>query len=139
MVVSATLRPRSPSLGAGGGSIVAVGAAGDIHVGPDSAGAVPGPACYGAAARSRRSPTPPLSDLSRRTASSAARAGSALPARGGFERLDTPAAAPNGFIGFNMASTTSPKECRHHRPRGIDPRDFSLVAYGAAGPMLLPC
>src|SRR6202008_2986186 len=36
------------SIGAGGGSIARVGAGGRLHVGPQSAGAVPGPACYGA-------------------------------------------------------------------------------------------
>ena len=35
------------TLGAGGGSIAAVGPGGLLHVGPSSAGAVPGPACYG--------------------------------------------------------------------------------------------
>ena len=36
------------SLGAGGGSIGRVDAGGILHVGPESAGAMPGPACYGA-------------------------------------------------------------------------------------------
>src|SRR5262249_60861781 len=35
------------SVGAGGGSIARVDAGGILHVGPESAGAVPGPACYG--------------------------------------------------------------------------------------------
>src|SRR5205085_12155411 len=35
------------SIGAGGGSIARVNAGGILHVGPESAGAVPGPACYG--------------------------------------------------------------------------------------------
>ena len=35
------------TLGAGGGSIVSISATGDVRVGPDSAGADPGPACYG--------------------------------------------------------------------------------------------
>ena len=35
------------TLGAGGGSIAAVGPGGILHVGPESAGADPGPACYG--------------------------------------------------------------------------------------------
>ena len=35
------------SIGAGGGSIARVDAGGILHVGPQSAGAVPGPACYG--------------------------------------------------------------------------------------------
>jgi N-methylhydantoinase A len=35
------------SIGAGGGSIASVDAGGILHVGPESAGAMPGPACYG--------------------------------------------------------------------------------------------
>src|SRR5437763_4355363 len=35
------------SIGAGGGSIARVDAGGILHVGPESAGAMPGPACYG--------------------------------------------------------------------------------------------
>ena len=35
------------TLGAGGGSIVSIGNAGELRVGPTSAGAQPGPACYG--------------------------------------------------------------------------------------------
>ena len=46
------------TIGAGGGSIAWLDEGGDLQVGPQSAGAVPGPACYGGAASSRRSPTP---------------------------------------------------------------------------------
>src|SRR5262249_56147317 len=35
------------TLGAGGGSVASVDAGGILHVGPESAGALPGPACYG--------------------------------------------------------------------------------------------
>ena len=45
-------------IGAGGGSIAWIDAGGALKVGPRSAGAVPGPACYGQAAPSRPSPTP---------------------------------------------------------------------------------
>ncbi len=44
-------------IGAGGGSIVAVDGFGMLHVGPESAGADPGPVCYGRGGTSRRSPT----------------------------------------------------------------------------------
>ena len=46
------------SIGAGGGSIAWIDSGGLLRVGPDSAGADPGPACYGAAASQRPSPTP---------------------------------------------------------------------------------
>ena len=45
------------SIGAGGGSLGWVDARGMLRVGPRSAGAVPGPACYGRGGTSRRSPT----------------------------------------------------------------------------------
>ena len=45
------------TVGAGGGSLVRVDAGGAMRVGPESAGAHPGPACYGARRRRRRSPT----------------------------------------------------------------------------------
>ena len=41
-------------IGAGGGSIARLDALGRIQVGPDSAGSVPGPACYGRGGRRRR-------------------------------------------------------------------------------------
>ena len=46
------------SVGAGGGSIAWVDEGGLLHVGPQSAGADPGPVCYGAGGTGRRSPTP---------------------------------------------------------------------------------
>ena len=47
------------TLGAGGGSIARVDAGGILHVGPESAGADPGPACYGRGRHARPpSPTP---------------------------------------------------------------------------------
>ena len=45
---SASRASRSTSIGAGGGSIAWVDAGGALRVGPRSAGARPGPACYGA-------------------------------------------------------------------------------------------
>ena len=45
-------------IGAGGGSIARIDALGLLKVGPDSAGADPGPACYGRGGDGRRSPTP---------------------------------------------------------------------------------
>lgn len=46
------------TIGAGGGSIARVDNGGLLHVGPDSAGAMPGPACYGRGERVRPSQTP---------------------------------------------------------------------------------
>jgi len=61
-------------IGAGGGSIAWVDKGGSINVGPKSAGAAPGPACYGRAVPNRRSPTPTCLPVdSTRSTSSAAR------------------------------------------------------------------
>ena len=62
------------TIGAGGGSIAWIDKGGMLRVGPQSAGASPGPACYGRAAPSRPSPTPiSCSAASTRAISSAAR------------------------------------------------------------------
>ena len=63
-------------IGAGGGSIARVDTLGLLKVGPDSAGADPGPACYGRGARCRPSLTPiSCSAIWTRSSSSAARCG----------------------------------------------------------------
>ncbi len=130
------------SLGAGGGSIVAVSPSGDLMVGPDSAGADPGPACY-----NQGGDRPTVTDL-------ALLMGILDP--GGFlggkmrlstelaekavTSLDTPLAmeevVPSAWkVGLNnVAEGIFDIAIR----RGIDCRDFSLVAFGAAGPMMLP-
>ena len=75
------------SIGAGGGSIARVDAAG-FHVGPESAGAVPGPACYGNGGTLRPSPTPTsCSATSTPTTFSAARASSTAAAEAAVDRV----------------------------------------------------
>lgn len=130
------------TLGAGGGSIIAATPEGDIATGPDSAGAEPGPACYGDGG-------------TRPTVTDAALAIGILSPNGflggrkklhtdlaikAFEGLDTnlPLADRIRF-GWNMAVNNIAEGLLNISiGRGIDPRDFSLVACGAAGPMLLP-
>jgi N-methylhydantoinase A len=130
------------SVGAGGGSIVSISSSGDVVVGPASAGADPGPACYG-----RGGEAATLTDacllmgiLDRDTFAGGELRLDEDRARHAFEELDTPL----GFgrrVSFayriavaNIAEEVTNVAIRH----GVDPRDFSLVAYGAAGPMLLP-
>jgi N-methylhydantoinase A len=130
------------TLGAGGGSVVTVGKTGELRVGPESAGADPGPACYG---RGGRQPT---------VTDAALLMGILTPARflGGQMRLDgelsleaferLPSSLSLGerihfawMIGLhNISEGLLDITIR----RGIDPRDFSLLAFGAAGPMMLP-
>jgi N-methylhydantoinase A len=77
------------SIGAGGGSIAWIDSGGALRVGPQSAGARPGPACYGSGARSRRSPMRmSSSDTSRQTHSSVVAAGFARISRAGPCRLE---------------------------------------------------
>ena len=130
------------SVGAGGGSIVSITPAGEVAVGPDSAGSDPGPACYG---RGGTAPTLTDASLLMGVIDPGGFAGGELRldpelARSAFSLLDT-AIAWEDVVGFafrtavhNVAEEITNIAVRH----GIDVRDFSLFAYGAAGPMLLP-
>jgi N-methylhydantoinase A len=128
------------SVGAGGGSIAHVPMTGALRVGPHSAGAVPGPACYG-----KGGDQPTVTDanvvLGR------------LPPRllGGKMLLDTKAAeeavgkiaralsldlhqAAQGILDIvneNMFGALRLVTVQ----KGLDPRDFALVAFGGAGPL----
>ena len=128
------------SVGAGGGSIAHVPMTGALRVGPESAGAKPGPACYG-----QGGDQPTVTDanvvLGR------------LPPRllGGEMELDTGAAehavgkigqalgldlhqAAQGILDIvneNMFGALRLVSVQ----KGLDPRNFALVAFGGAGPM----
>jgi N-methylhydantoinase A len=130
------------SVGAGGGSIVSISASGDVVVGPSSAGSDPGPACYG---RSGTLPTVTDAALLMGILDPDGFAGGALKldpelARKAFASLDTPLPLEQriGFA-FRIAAANIAEEVTNVvLRRGGDPRDFTLVVYGAAGPMLLP-
>ncbi|WP_210211766.1 hydantoinase/oxoprolinase family protein [Aquibium carbonis] len=126
-------------IGAGGGSI-AWEEAGAVRVGPKSAGSVPGPACYG-----RGGTEPTVSDanlvLGRLDSSNFAggsmtldkdKAREAVGALGARFGLSTEAMAQGiiDIINAKMADAIRTITIR----RGIDPRDFALVAFGGAGP-----
>ena len=117
------------TVGAGGGSIVWRDAGAALRVGPESAGAAPGPACYG-----RGGTRPTVTDanllLGRLPAELAA----------GVE-LDR-AAAEAAFDGIDPAEAIAVVNAEMLRAlrvvsveRGRDPRDFALVAFGGAGPL----
>jgi N-methylhydantoinase A len=130
------------TLGAGGGSLVVATAAGEIRVGPESAGGDPGPACYG-----RGGTIPTMTD--------AFMAMGILDPAGfnagrmtldpnlslqAFEALDSPLSVEQRIayayrIGLNNITEGLIDVAIG---RGLDPRDFSLVAFGAAGPLMLP-
>ncbi len=126
-------------IGAGGGSI-AWGEVGAIRVGPQSAGSDPGPVCYG-----RGGNQPTVSDanlvLGRLDSANffdseitldAAAADEALRLLGARFGLHAHAMAQGiiDIINAKMADAIRTITIR----RGIDPRDFSLVAFGGAGP-----
>lgn len=131
------------TVGAGGGSIAAVDAAGGLHVGPASAGALPGPACYG---RGGAEPTvtdanlvlgrlDPLGFLGGHGAvqldPAAARA---VMARLGDRLGLSPEAAALGVI--RIANATMERALRRVSvERGYDPRSFTLLPFGGAGPL----
>jgi N-methylhydantoinase A len=116
------------TVGAGGGSLVRLDAGGAIHVGPESAGAHPGPASYGAGGGATVTDANLL--LGRLPAT--------LP--GGLE-LDR-AAAERALGGIDPAAVVEVVNAEMLRAlrvisveRGHDPRDFALVAFGGAGPL----
>jgi len=128
-------------IGTGGGSIAAVDAMGLLKVGPESAGADPGPACYG---RGGTDPTITDADVVLgfldpdyflggemkldRTASMAA-----LKPLADRLKID-PVEAAAGIVDVaneNMAIATR----IHIAELGMDPRSFSMIAFGGAGPV----
>jgi N-methylhydantoinase A len=128
------------SIGAGGGSIAWIDALGILHVGPRSAGADPGPACYG-----RGGTEPAVTDayvqlgmirpetfLGGRLVLDPALAERALAQLGEPLGLDASGAAAGVLevTTANMQAQLMPLMAR----RGIDPRDFAMLAYGGAGP-----
>jgi N-methylhydantoinase A len=117
------------TVGAGGGSIAWRDAGGALRVGPQSAGADPGPACYG---RGGLEPTVTDANL----------ALGRLPDRlaGGLE-LDRAAAelSLGDLDPEEVVEVVNAEMLRALRlvsiERGHDPRDFALVAFGGAGPL----
>ncbi|MBU2666180.1 hydantoinase/oxoprolinase family protein [Actinoplanes bogorensis] len=126
------------TIGAGGGSVAYV-EAGGLRVGPESAGAVPGPACYG-----RGGTQPTVTDAN--LLLGRIDPGAFL---GGKMRLDVDAAKTSmdalaGELGLDpyalaegIVDVINAKMAQAIRAitveRGIEPRDFSLVAFGGAG------
>jgi len=126
-------------VGAGGGSLAWIDEGGALHVGPRSAGASPGPACYG---RGGNRPTVTDANLMagrldadyflggrmRLDVESARRAIGSLGAQVGLG-VDDAALGILRLVNANMQGALE----RVTVERGHDPRDFALVAYGGAG------
>ncbi|GAA2243936.1 hydantoinase/oxoprolinase family protein [Herbiconiux moechotypicola] len=130
------------SVGAGGGSLVTVSSSGGILVGPGSAGAEPGPACYG---RGGTQPTVTDAALLIGILDPAGFAGGEFEldveaSRRAFEALESPVPfAERVRTAYRLAVAHMAEEILNVAVRhGVDIRDFSLMSYGAAGGMLLP-
>lgn len=129
-------------IGAGGGSIAQASAMGLLTVGPESAGAVPGPVCYG---RGGTQPTVTDADLllgylspdyflggemgldrARMEGAMAEHLGKPL----GLTPLEA-AAGIHAVVNENMAAATR----MYIAEKGRDPRRYTLLAFGGAGPV----
>lgn len=128
------------TVGAGGGSIGWRDAGGALQVGPRSAGALPGPACYG---RGGAEPTVTDANLLLGILGGAGLLGGRLAlvadaAESALDQLGTQfdsdaiglARAMYAAVNANMAQAVRQVTVRH----GIDPRSCALIAFGGAGP-----
>jgi N-methylhydantoinase A/oxoprolinase/acetone carboxylase beta subunit len=121
------------TIGAGGGSIARLDPGGALVVGPTSAGAVPGPVCYG---RGGTQPTVTDADLVLgRIPEDAAFSG-----LGRLDRAGARAAlAREGVDAGGLVAVVDAAMERAVRAvtveRGVDPRELTLVAFGGAGPL----
>ena len=129
-------------IGAGGGSIAQIDSMGLLKVGPESAGADPGPVCYG---RGNERPTVTDADvimgcinpdyflggdmsLDLDGAFNAVKKDLAEP--GGIEALEA-AVGVHNVVNNNMSNAAK----NHTADLGKDPRQFALIAFGGAGPV----
>jgi N-methylhydantoinase A len=129
------------TVGAGGGSIAWIAPDGGLKVGPSSAGADPGPLCYG-----RGGTEPTVTDAHLLLGRIPPRLlGGEIPldverSRKGITALGArlglgPARAAEGILeiaAWNQANAIQQVSVR----RGLDPRDYTLVAFGGSGPLL---
>ena len=126
------------TLGAGGGSIAHVGAGGMMRVGPRSAGAVPGPACYGAGGVEPAvtdanlvlgylDPTRFLGGARLLDLGAAQAAVDRLAAKLGLSRMAC-ASGIHALANIAMADGIRVATVR----RGVDPRGFTLLSFGGA-------
>jgi N-methylhydantoinase A len=130
------------TIGAGGGSIAGVDSAGGLSVGPRSAGAVPGPACYG-----RGGELPTFTDaalLTGRLPTELLGGGMQIGTTLAEAALRREVAEPLGMsVGDAAAGVIAVIEARMAHTleeltigRGLDPRDFTMLAYGGGGPLV---
>ena len=130
------------SIGAGGGSIARVDGSGALSVGPDSAGAYPGPACYGQGGAEATvtdadlilgyiDPNHLLAGRMPLDLTAARNAVTERVAAPSGVSLEAAAAAVREAIDGEMASAIQ----RGLEERGLDPAGVTLLAFGGAGPL----
>lgn len=126
-------------VGAGGGSLVHVDAGGALRVGPESAGAVPGPACYG---RGGSEPTVTDANVVLGYLNPHALAGGSVPIDSGKSHTALQRIAESlglslletAFGIHRLANATMMRAVKAvSTNRGRDPRDFTLFAFGGNG------
>jgi N-methylhydantoinase A len=128
-------------IGAGGGSIARLDALGRIQVGPDSAGSVPGPACYG---RGGTEPTVTDADTALGRLDPTRFAGGAIPLH--RDRAEAALQALAGPLGTDaqgaaagvaeIVDETMASAARVHAvENGKDTADRALIAFGGAAPL----
>jgi N-methylhydantoinase A len=132
------------TVGAGGGSLAHLDVGGGLRVGPQSAGAVPGPVCYG-----RGGTEPTVTDAN--LVLGRLDPGHFLGGRGDVRLDEAAAQAALGDLGrrlggisaeeaalgvIRVANATMERALRRVSvERGYDPREFTLVPFGGAGPL----
>jgi len=127
------------TLGAGGGSIAQVDAGGILHVGPQSAGAAPGPACYGKGGTHATVTDANLVlgflDPDNFLAGKA-RLDQHLAEQALHEHVATPLGLTPVEAAYGVHQVVSTTMAEGIRllsvKRGVDPRDFALLAFGGA-------
>lgn len=130
------------TIGAGGGSIARVDSGGRLLVGPQSAGSVPGPMCY-----AQGGENPVITDANLHTGrlnadyflAGARKIDPSLSVKGLQEKIATPLGmsttdAALGIIDIAESHMTNAIKLVSVQ-RGFDPRDFTLVGFGGAGPL----
>lgn len=141
-VIVNTLAIQIWSIGQGGGTIAHVNSAGELLVGPQSAGSDPGPACYG---KGGQQPTITDACLLSGILRTEAFLGGEMSLYPDLSRQTFDQLATNTELAEKVRQVY---ELGLHNiaegilgvtvERGIDPRDYALFAYGSAGPMLVP-
>lgn len=130
------------SIGAGGGSLIALDEGGGLKVGPESAGSDPGPACYG-----HGGVQPTVTDaflLLGVLDSQVPLGGEIYPDTAAAEAAFAPLAKALNLTEQQVARTAVEVAIHNMAEavrrltvyRGADPREFGLVSYGAAGPLV---